>query len=173
MVVLRATRKVLRSLPPPDPVSAKSGGALGDWYANRLVVDRRPLLVLVSSESLLAILISGREVRTLPDRLARVVADRLERLRIDRFVIEAEVTTMAPVRVGGTVDRSVVGSLVEFTRAVPHYLPIKEWNDTTLSFVEARLGETPCRVTGRMEMTLWPAQGARKLLTDRWASPTA
>lgn len=45
-VTLRRTQKLARALPlssesPPPPDTA-----LGDWYVNRLVVDRRPLLLL-------------------------------------------------------------------------------------------------------------------------------
>jgi len=52
MVILRPTRK-LRSLLPAAPVSRPGDTALGDWYVNRLVVGRQPLLLLVSSTSLL------------------------------------------------------------------------------------------------------------------------
>jgi hypothetical protein len=44
VVVLRATQKVLRSLPPATTVAVETDTALGDWYVNRIVVDRQPLL---------------------------------------------------------------------------------------------------------------------------------
>ncbi len=73
LVVLRATRKVLKSLPQIERDGVASDNALGDWYVNRLVIDRRPLLLLVSSASRLAIVTPAREVKTLPDRLATIV----------------------------------------------------------------------------------------------------
>jgi hypothetical protein len=63
MVTLRPTRKLRGALPISD-VSKPSDTALGDWYVNRLVVDRRPLLLLVSSSSLLPMLVPGRDVAT-------------------------------------------------------------------------------------------------------------
>jgi hypothetical protein len=55
MVLLRATQKVLRLLPESaGGVIDSSTTALGDWYVNRLIVDRQPLLLLVSSTSRLA-----------------------------------------------------------------------------------------------------------------------
>ena len=84
MVVLRATRKVLRTLPSITANDTASDTALGDWYVNRVVVDRQPLLLLVSSLSLLAIIAPARKVRDLPKRLPRVVVDRLLRLGIVR-----------------------------------------------------------------------------------------
>ena len=80
MVILRATLKVLHSLPKPTATSNTSDTALGDWYVNRVVVDRRPLLLLVSSKSLLPMLEPARDVRGLPGRLDLLVAGRLQRL---------------------------------------------------------------------------------------------
>ena len=53
MVVLRATKKVLKLLPKASSMAVTSTTALGDWYINRIVVDRHPLLLLVSSSWLL------------------------------------------------------------------------------------------------------------------------
>src|SRR3954470_303707 len=108
MVILRPTRK-LHSLLPPVLVSAQSDTALGDWYVNRLVVDRQPLLLLVSSASLLSILLPARDVRNLPDRLAGLVDARLRRLGLDARAVAAEHQAMNPVAIGPTADRSVVG----------------------------------------------------------------
>lgn len=173
MVALRATKKMLRYLPPAEAVSARSDGALGDWYANRLIVDRRPLVLLVSSESLLAILIPGRELRTIPERLPAIVGARLRRLGVHSGIIRAELATMAPIKIAVTMDRSVLGSLVDFAKAVPRYLPIEGWDDRSLPLVEVRLGDTPCRVTGRMDDTLWPARCAQRLLSERWPMHSA
>lgn len=73
MVVLIATQKVRRYLPKDSEEPDESDTALGDWYVNRIVVDRKPLLILVSSASLLSILTPARSVRTLPDRLRELV----------------------------------------------------------------------------------------------------
>lgn len=90
--------------------------ALGDWYVNRFVVDRQPLLLLVSSRSLLSILEPARHVRQLPDRLPGLVGQRLRRLGVADPLIEREIAVMHPVVVGPTRDRSVVGTLVDFER---------------------------------------------------------
>ncbi len=75
---------------------------------------------------------------------------------------------MDPVQVGPTQDRSVLGSLVDFAKAIPHYLPVGGWDATTLSFVEARLAQTPCRVSGRFEDTIFPELVAPQLLEAKW-----
>jgi hypothetical protein len=168
MVVLRATKKVLSKLPAAQSGAAASDTALGDWYVNRLVVDRQPLLLVVSSRSLLSILAPARDVRTLPSRLPALVATRLRGLGIAGGLIEAEVAAMDPVTVAGTQDRSVLGSMVDFAKAIPVYLPIGGWDLTTLPFIESRLAETPCRVSDRFEATIFPDRATPELLAARW-----
>jgi len=155
-------------LPAPTRAAAASDTALGDWYVNRLVVDRQPLLLLLSSRSLLSILTPARDVRSLPSRLPALVAARLRRLGIAGRLIEAEVAAMYPVRVAGTRDRSVLGSMVDFAKSIPVYLPIGGWDETTLPFVEARLAETPCRVARRPGRVIFPEREAPELLQARW-----
>lgn len=142
MVILRATARVLRYLPPPTKPDHASDTALGDWYVNRITVDRQPLLLMVSSTSLLPILVRAQAVATLPKRLPDVVGARLVRLGIDAEAIEAEVAAMSPVLVARTADRSILGILVDFTKAVRYYPP--PWDDDKLRLVEAQLAETPC-----------------------------
>lgn len=168
MVTLRATQKLLRSLPAPTADLEVSENALGDWYANRIVVDRRPLLLLVSSKSLLAILEPARDVKSLPDRLARLVGERLRRLSIAETIIAAEVAATAQVRVGKTVDRSVTGQLVDFAKALPYYLPVDTWDVHTLRMAEDRLEETPCHASRKWAEVVWPRKVAIELLQTMW-----
>jgi hypothetical protein len=76
VVTLRATQKVLRLLPATTADPDAPDTALGDWYVNRITCDRQPLLLLVSATSLLPLLAPAREVRSLPERLAQLVAAR-------------------------------------------------------------------------------------------------
>ena len=78
MVTLRPTRKLRTALPVAES-AAISDTALGDWYVNRLLVDRQPLLLLVSSASLLPIVVRARDVRALPRHIGDMVARRLAR----------------------------------------------------------------------------------------------
>ena len=80
-------------------------------------MDRQPLLLLVSSTSLLPMLIPAQNVRGLPARLAALVEARLRRCGLDDRTIAAETLAMASVAVGPTVDRSVLGIMVDFAKA--------------------------------------------------------
>ncbi len=167
MVFLRATRKVLRYLSSPILATGlASSTALGDWYVNRIVVDRQPLLLILSARSLLTLLVPARDVAGLPTRLSALVATRLRQLGIATPLIQAEVTAMEPVVTAPTCDRSVLGYLTDFGKSVPSYLPIDGWDVTTLPYVESRLAETPCHLGG----TIFPELEGPRLLAAAWPS---
>ena len=168
MVILRPTRKLYRDLPPVLEPVARSDTALGDWYVNRLVVDRRPLLLMVSSTSLLSLLIPARHVSSLPSQLPTLVGSRLRRLSVEEVLIRAEIASMTPTVVARTTDRSVMGSIVDFAKNIPYFLEIGGWDETTLPFLEERLAETPCRVARRFEEVVFPQTDAPNLLAARW-----
>ena len=157
-------------LPVTSATAPESDTALGDWYANRFVVDRRPLLLLVSARSLLPILLPARDLRSLPTRLPELVAQRLRRFGTDRSLIDAEVSAMKPVHVAKTASRSVLGIMVDFAFAVPFRLGSGQWDETTLPFVEAKLERTPCFVTRPDVEGLFPDQATRALLQSRWGA---
>jgi len=169
-VTLRRTQKLASALPITVLEPPEADTALGDWYANRFVVDRRPLLLLVSSRSLLPILLPARDLKSLPDRLPDLVAQRLRRFGVARSLIEAEVRAMTPVHVAKTASRSVLGIMVDFAFAVPLHLEAGRWDETSLPFVEAALQETPCFVTRPDSETVFPDQSTPALLHSRWGA---
>ena len=168
MVILRATRKLHALLPSSTTAPGVSDTALGDWYVNQFTVDRQPLLLLVSSLSLLPMLIRARDVRGLPDRLPRLVAARLGRCGIPAPVIAAETAAMSPVHLAPTASRSILGTMVDFAHGVPYYLEPWRWGDEALFDVEARLAETPCFASGRREDVIYPDRTTVELLNTRW-----
>lgn len=166
MVILRPTKK-LRSLLPTVAVSTQSDTALGDWYVNRIVVERQPLLLLVSSTSLLSVVMPARDVRSLPDRLGAVVASRLRRFGIEPQAIEAELQAMHPVIVAPTVDRSVLGTMVDLAKGVRYYSGDLR-TDRGLAGLEDWLAETPCRSGLPYDRVVFPADKAPDLLRTTW-----
>jgi hypothetical protein len=80
MVILRRTQKLRKLLPVSAAVTPESETALGDWYVNRVMVNRRPLLLVVSSRGLFPLLVPARDVGSLPERLPHLVASALRRL---------------------------------------------------------------------------------------------
>ncbi len=168
MVVLRPTRVLQKLLPPSVPLETGSTPALGDWYVNRLVVDRRPLLLLVSSASLLPVVVPAHDARSLPARLALVVGQRLRRAGVAQDLIDAEVRAMTPVAITGTLDRSVLGIMVDFAKSLPYYIEPGNRTESELHQAEARLAETPCFAGKRGDRVVSPEAKAPTLLNERW-----
>lgn len=170
MVFLRATRQVLSRLDTSPAADAASDTALGDWFVTRIVVDRQPLLLLISSLSYLAIITPARDVADLPARLPALVSARLRRLRTPVAQVAAEIRMMTPVLVGPTNDRSVNGILTNFARELPYHLSARGWDLTALPFVEARLAENPCHAGRRWEEVIAAERKAPELLARKWGS---
>ena len=167
MVILRPTRKLTRWLPAAAADPGPSDTALGDWYGNRIVVDRQPLLILVSSTSLLPMLLLARNVRSLPERLGALVYARLRRLGIDPRIAAAEQQAMRPVVIRPTADRSVVGIMVDFAKAIPYQLPAP-WTEDSLWAVEETLATTPCHSGHSFDQVIFPDKKAPALLSAKW-----
>ena len=122
----------------------------------------------MNGSSLLPILERARYLRSLPDLLPSIVESRLARLGVDRSLIIPEIEAMEEVRIGATNNRSIVGSMVEFAKTAPYYLPdASTWDEDVLPFAEAKLEHTPCRCSGRD--TIWPDREAPALLAARWS----
>ena len=168
MVVLRATQKVLKLLPESADAATASTTALGDWYVNRIVVDRQPLLLLISSNSLLPAITTAHDVKSLPRRLASLIEARLSRLAVDERVLRLEAEALCDVAVARTENRSVLGQMVDFAKMLPFYLPENGWNESDLRVAEDRLAETPCRASGRFEDVIFPRETTLRLLESKW-----
>jgi hypothetical protein len=168
VVVLRATQKLLKALPPTANASDVSETALGDWYVNRVVVHRQPLLLLVSARSRLSMLVTAKNVKALPERLAEMTHQRLRRLDVAPSIVEAEVDATRTVLVGRTIDRSITGQMVDFAKALPYYLPTGEWGPATLADVEERLARTPCLARRAFDEVIFPDRAAIRLLREAW-----
>jgi hypothetical protein len=76
---------------------------------------------------------------------------------------------MVPVRVGPTLDRSILGSMNDFVRMTPYYLPEHTWTEADLRLAEEQLWDSPCRVSSSGAGGFWPMDRAHELLSKRWA----
>jgi hypothetical protein len=173
MVILRPTRKLAFQLPANSKPSVQSDTALGDWYVKKVVVNRQPLLLLVSSKALLPMVALARDVRGLPSRLADLVAVRLARLRVPGPTIEAEIRAMTPVVISPTIDRSVLGILVDLAKVVPYHLEGVQIGAGCLRVLEDHLAETPCHASLTHERVVFPDAKALELLRAKWGWQTS
>jgi hypothetical protein len=100
--------------------------------------------------------------------LASIVESRLRRCGIDARAIDAEMRAMKPVTIAATVDRSVLGIMVDFAKGIPCYLEPGQWDEATLRTVEERLAETPCHAGHGSDRVIFPEKRAPELLRDKW-----
>ena len=170
MLILRPTRKLRSRLPVRANDPGSSDNALGDWYVNRIVIHRRPLLLLVPSKSLLAVLAPARDVRGLPLHLPDLVAQRLGRLGIAASVIDAELRSMEPVELAKTVDRSVLGIMVDYAKMLWYDLDPGFSEGVDLQEAEELLWDNPCYAGRSFEEVVWPRKKTAALLLARWSA---
>jgi hypothetical protein len=83
-------------------------------------------------------------------------------------IIDAEASAMGSVTIGPTIDRSVLGIMVDFAKAMPFYLEPGEWDDRSLRAVEDRLAETPCHASQRFDRVVFPDRKGPELLQRKW-----
>jgi hypothetical protein len=82
---------------------------------------------------------------------------------VDQRAIDAEVAAMAPARIAATIDRSVLGVMVDFAKGIPFYVESGHWREKPLEIVEQRLAETPCRSGQKADRVIFPEIATRAL----------
>ena len=158
MLVLRCTQKLLKRIGAPAAGDATSTTRLGDWYANLVVVERRPLVLLVSERSRLPVVFPARRVKRLAEHLPGILEDVLHALGIPAPSIERELHEMRTTIIAPTNSRSVLGTINEFSLMLRHRL--HDEPDADLIEVAAWLSETPIPALG----DFFPDAKTRELL---------
>lgn len=119
---------------PPSP-------ALGNWYATAILW--KPQLALVVNErTLLPVLMPMAPASTLIARFPRELATALISQGPSQVFTASEVAAMSEVSVAETADRSVVGTMNEFSFLAEGYRESLETSD--LLALSMRLADAPC-----------------------------
>lgn len=141
MLIVRATRKLLERVGPPNLGAERSTTMLGQWYAT--AVFWRPQVALFVNEStLLPVLMPLAPAATLLARFPRQAAGVLAAHGAPEAIIGAELQQMRDHRLGKTANRSVVGIMNEFTYLAEAYRDDILAPD--LLGLAMRLAATPC-----------------------------
>jgi hypothetical protein len=157
MVVIRGTRKLLMRLPyevvatPP-----KSTTVLGDWYVD-LLFTKPQVVLCVSQHARLPVVMPARELRTVGDRLPRTLGKLLAAVGIGAAAIAQEVEAMALVVFAKTANRSLLGTMNDFTVAMKRALsddPAMDLDALSLDLADTPVGpmayEHPAGVVQRL-----------------------
>lgn len=145
MLIVRATKNLRDKI---DGLHAgtdeMSTTVLGDWYAN-LLAWRRPHVIVVNARSRVPIITPLAPAKGLAERLPEVIADALLALGVGKEVVDAEREHMREVRLGPTLDRSVVGSMNDFAFLADHRRDdAGGLDDFDLGELSKRLAHVPC-----------------------------
>ncbi len=163
MVHIRATKKVLDRLHAKPSEGPPTKNALGDWYANRVVWDRQPILVLMSSASRLLIFEPAREMSKLPERLPDLVRMRLLTMGIPAERVELELNQMGDVIVARTNDRSALSGMNQLTQDAGYIFQSRNFEgQMLLSELQAHMEDGLAKIKNRGY--IHPGEEARALL---------
>lgn len=116
MLVLRCAQKLLARLKQADNLPViESTTRLGDWYGNILQLGRRQHLLFISERSRLPVVIPIREAKRLVSVFPDAVSEVLAHVGIAADDIADERSRMSEIAFGRTRNRSLLGTLNDFT----------------------------------------------------------
>jgi hypothetical protein len=142
VVVIRCTERLLWRLKEfDDEPSEVSTTRLGDWYGNLLRVGQRHALLFISERSRLPVLLPVRAADRLHKALPAAVSDMLAAVGVPADAIQEELVQMSPMSFGRTRNRSLLGSLTEFTRLA--WFDFKTRPDVPLDVIARELADVP------------------------------
>lgn len=142
VIVVRCTAKLLERLPArSDSPDTPSTSRLGDWYATLIRTRRGHFVLGMSRETLLPVVVTGRDLRTFPERLVEQVAAMLESYGVPAEAIASECDAMRDIAYTRTDDRSNVGVLTEFQRLLA--FDLSDSPELSLLDLSLRLAWTP------------------------------
>lgn len=142
MVVLRCTQQLLLRLKQfDDAAGIRSTTRLGDWYGNLIRMGNRHVLLFISERSRLPVMIPVRQANRLRAAFPDAVCQMLSAVGVPAAAIESERLQMSEIAVGRTKNRSLLGSLNDFSlMARMHFVTRR--NDP-LERIARDLAETP------------------------------
>lgn len=145
-MIVHATRKLAHRLPGLSAEPLAIEGALGNWHADRLVVDRRQCVLFCHDYSRAAIFAAGLrkpQFAALGDLFRPVFAATLVALGCPESQARRALMVLGPCRVDTATDRSVLSSM----RVVRQDL--EEWVTRFPNVMDLDPVATSCRLTRR------------------------
>ena len=161
MLILRCTQKLRRKNLGPLALQMDSlVPALGGWHANLIYIARRPVVFCVNDQSLLSVLVPGREFPEIICVIRKRIGERLLRMNLPSELIAAERAAIEVVKIQPSNSKSVLGSMNDFVRGLKcqrHHFRLEE-----VAGLEDMLSHTPM---GALNYE-YPVKVAYKLLNN-------
>ena len=147
MFAICCTRKLLdrgASFPLKTPVEPTT--ILGNWYASILFAKPQQLVLCVSERTLLPVVVTAKDIKKLPDRLASATKEMLLTIGVPLDQAEAEFLEMTCGYLAVTSNRSILGSLNDLMYHLNHGLVVRP--EHSHSDRSLRLAQIPLRAIG-------------------------
>jgi len=141
VVTLRLTQKLLRLVGTPALETEPSTTILGDWTGNLFYVGRARYVLLVSEHARLPVLVPGRDLKNLGRNFPGALAAVLLALGVPASTVEREAEASANALMATTNNRSLLGTISDFSFLVSHRL--RERPDVDLTQAALWLSRTP------------------------------
>jgi hypothetical protein len=114
VLVFRCTQKLQKRLNVRGPLDVpKSSTQLGDWYGNTVFVGRLRLVLFISEITMLPVVVTLRDSKTLVPRFQKALCQVLEALHMPQPIVLQEIDVDGGCAFGPTANRRVVGVLTE------------------------------------------------------------
>lgn len=98
-----------------DATEIVSTTRLGDWTATDIILSRKQYVLCACDNSRLAIILKGAPYHTVAERLPAELGALLASMGISKEMIAHETSRMETIHYAKTVNRSILGTLNEYT----------------------------------------------------------
>jgi len=117
MLVIRCTQKLLKKNPGSDNAREDTlVPTLGGWHANLVWLAHSPIVLCVNDNSLLTVLVPGKNFPNFGSAFRDRLTQRLRRLGLFEASISVERAAMEIIQIQPSNSRSVLGSMNDLAR---------------------------------------------------------
>jgi len=156
MLAIRPTQVLARRLGVTlAPLAQDSTNALGDWYCQLLHTRPKQLVLAVSETSRLPVVFLAAGNFPFEGRLQAAVGEVLLALGVPMHIVTAEQDQMHPVAYAKTINRSVLGTMNEYTFMLHAFLAeSRDLREATLWLADVPCGPLQGRSAGDVAVEL-------------------
>jgi hypothetical protein len=130
LINLRFTKKLLSRLHVTEFEEEDiSSNLLGEWYANCIILYRKPYVLFTNKQTILSIVIPLKESNTLLVRFLASLREVLTELRIPEYAINYELNQMSVIKYGHTNNRSLLGNMKDLSNGIYNWFDSEDYHD--------------------------------------------
>lgn len=162
MIIIRPTSTLAKKLKVKlGEDKLASSAQLGDWYAKDFRLGRKHFIMCVSSTTRLGVVLSAAPYQSFNKRLKDGVSHLLKHFKINDKEIQEELDQMDSISWGKTINRSILGTLVDYVKSLEYY-PVDYISRFDPLELSIKISGTPCVADGT-----FPEDELEKIFSQR------